>query len=244
MDRMTTMARYEPAKLVAALPYARRYARALTGRQQAGDALVAAALPSLPQAADARNALYAAISARVPKDRKDQLLPTNARMLLLLTSVEDRTLDDAAAILGLRPDEAGALLRDARARLKDAATADVMIIEDEAVIALDLEMVLVRCGHRVVGVAASEADAVALAARTRPGLILADVNLGRGGSGASAVARILSQQTVPVIFVTAYPEQLLSGHGIEPAYVLTKPFDPTTLAVATFEAANGGLLRI
>lgn len=241
---MTPMARYEPATLVAALPYARRYARALTGRQAAGDALVAASLPQLPEASNARNALYAAISAHVPKDQEGHLLPPLARMLLLLTCVEDRTLDDAAAILGIAVDDAASLLRDARARLKDAATTDVMIIEDEAVIALDLEMVLLRCGHRVVGVAASEAEAVAMAARTRPGLVLADVNLGRGGSGASAVERILAQQSVPVIFVTAYPEQLLSGTGVEPAYVLTKPFDPTTLAVATFEAANGGVLRI
>lgn len=100
-----------------------------------------------------------------------------------------------------------------------------------------------RCGHRVVGIAASEAEAEELAARARPGLILADVNLGRGGNGSSAVARILGRQQVPVIFVTAYPEQLLSGEGVEPTWVLTKPFDPTTLAVTTFEAVSGGVVR-
>lgn len=234
------MARHDPAQLVAALPYARRYARALAGSQEAGDALVAAALPNLAPGTSARNALYSAISARAAPETEDHALPPAARMLLLLTSVEERTLDEAAEILGMGRDQAQAALLQARAQLKQAATTDVMIIEDEAVIALDLEALVTRCGHRVVGIAATEAEAEKLAARTKPGLILADVNLGRGGNGASAVARILSRQTVPVIFVTAYPEQLLSGQGIEPTYVLTKPFDPTTLAVATFEAANRG----
>jgi CheY-like chemotaxis protein len=241
---MAAMTQHDRAQIIAALPFARRYARALTGNRTAGDALVAAALRDLPEAASARQALYAAISGRAPRDAAGQVLSPLARMLLLLTAVEDQTLQNAAAILGIAEVDAAQILNDAREQLKQAASADVMIIEDEAIIAMDLEALVERCGHRVVGIAASEAEAVALAERARPSLILADVNLGRGGNGASAVARILARESVPVIFVTAYPEQLLSGEGIEPTYVLTKPFDPTTLAVTTFEAASGGVVRM
>jgi CheY-like chemotaxis protein len=93
----------------------------------------------------------------------------------------------------------------------------------------------------VVGIAATEAEAVAIAEAERPGLVLADINLGAGGDGASAVARILKHLTAPVIFVTAYPERLLTGEAVEPAFVITKPFDPTTLAVATFQAVTRGV---
>jgi CheY-like chemotaxis protein len=228
--------------IIAALPAARRFARALIGSRAQGDALVADALQSLPEAANAREALYARLAALAPHDDA-ALLPRTARLMLLLTSVEELPPDDAARVLDLSPEHGAAALATARAQLKQAAATDVMIIEDEAIIALDLEALVERAGHRVVGIAASEAEAVALAERTRPGLILADVNLGRGGNGSAAVARILERMSVPVVFVTAYPEQLLSGRGIEPTWVLTKPFDPTTLAVTTFEAAAGRKLR-
>jgi len=243
MSMTGTISGHDREAIIAALPAARRYARAIAGSQAAGDALVANALQALPEAPSARAALYAAISAAAPYDETAQMLPRAARLMLLLTTVEELPPADAAAVLGLSPQEGEAALADARARLKQAAATDVMIIEDEAIIALDLEALVTRSGHRVVGIAASEAEAVALAEKTRPGLILADVNLGRGGNGSAAVARILDRMTVPVIFVTAYPEQLLSGKGIEPTWVLTKPFDPTTLAVTTFEAATGGRLR-
>jgi CheY-like chemotaxis protein len=237
---------HDQATLIAALPYARRLARAITGDRRAGDALVAKALRGLPDPAampDARHALYAAIAAAAPAGSEPHLLGQTERLLLLLTSVEGCTTEEAGAILGLTPAHAAELLEGARAALRAQAAADVMIIEDEAVIVMDLEAVLQGCGHRVVGVASTEAEAEEVAARTRPDLILADVNLGRGGSGPAAVERILTRQTVPVIFVTAYPEKLLSGQGIEPTWVLTKPFDPMTLAVTTFEATSGGIVR-
>jgi DNA-binding LytR/AlgR family response regulator len=82
---------------------------------------------------------------------------------------------------------------------------------------------------------------VEIARRTRPGLILADINLGAGGDGAHAVSRIMQIHAAPVIFVTAYPERLLTGEEIEPAFVITKPFEPMTLAVATYQAVTGGV---
>ena len=132
-------------------------------------------------------------------------------------------------------------LAAARGRLQASAATDVLIIEDEPIIAMDIEELVAGCGHRVIGVAATEAEAVAIAERSRPGLILADINLGAGGDGTSAVSRIMKSHYAPVIFVTAYPERLLTGDAVEPAFVITKPFEPLTLAIATYQAVTGGV---
>ena len=281
--------------LIRALPYARRYARALIGSQARGDALVADSLRAMldvPDGAgdDPRLALYARITraatpaagegTAAPGDRatgdrppgdsapgegaprdgagadgapgdKAQAaalrpgaaagLSTLQRQLLLLTALEGLSLDKAAAVAGLDEPDAAASLAEARLHLREAAATDVLIIEDEPIIAMDLEELVAGCGHRVVGVAATEAEAVEIALRTRPGLILADINLGHGGDGASAVATISRQHRAPVIFVTAYPERLLTGEASEPAFVITKPFEPLTLAIATYQAVTGGV---
>jgi CheY-like chemotaxis protein/DNA-directed RNA polymerase specialized sigma24 family protein len=238
--------------LILALPYARRYARALTGSQNSGDSLVAESLRDLlagPKAAsaEARNALYAAVTRRF--DSQEQVAqPSNdgltrkQRQLLLLTSLEEVPIDYTAAIVGMDTSRAVAELAVARDRLKEAAATDVLIIEDEPIIAMDIEELVRGCGHRIVGVASTEADAVDIATRTRPGLILADINLGAGGDGSLAVARILRLHQTPVIFVTAYPERLLTGAATEPAFVITKPFEPMTLAIATYQAVTGGVV--
>ena len=240
--------------LIRALPYARRYARALTGSQPAGDALVADCLRQTLAAdqvdedggeiTDARHVLYRGVTRRFdasghPGDGEG--LSARQRQLLLLTSLEDVASSDAAPILGLTVEAASQLLADARERLRASAATDVLIIEDEPIIAMDLEELVQSCGHRVVGVAASETEAIMLAKQTRPGLILADINLGLGGDGTSAVTAILASHYAPVIFVTAYPERLLTGDAIEPAFVITKPFEPLTLAIATYQAVTGGV---
>jgi CheY-like chemotaxis protein len=235
-------------ELIRVLPYARRYARALTGSQGDGDGLVAAGLKAVlahdAPAGDARMALYAAVTsgfnAAAPPFSGSGLSHVQ-RQLLLLTALEEMSLDDAAATAELAQEEAAALLADARDRLRSSAATDVLIIEDEPIIAMDIEELVQSCGHRVVGVAATESEAVAIAARERPGLILADINLGSGGDGSHAVARILRHLDAPVIFVTAYPERLLTGEALEPAFVITKPFEPLTLAIATFQAVTGGV---
>ncbi len=240
--------------LIRALPYARRYARALTGSQPAGDALVAECLRDAAsleagedggEITDARHALYRGVTRRFdasarPPEAADGLSVAQ-RQLLLLTSLEDVSSERAAPILGVPPEEADRLLADARHRLRASAATDVLIIEDEPIIAMDLEELVQSCGHRVVGVAASEAEAIAIAKRARPGLILADINLGAGGDGTNAVSAILASHYAPVIFVTAYPERLLTGDAVEPAFVITKPFEPLTLAIATYQAVTGGV---
>jgi CheY-like chemotaxis protein len=244
------MSKIDRAALVSALPYARRYARALTGSQGDGDALVAEALKSGlttegagSSVRDARIALYGAIGRLAGARGEEEAAPIGRepRMLLLLTSLEELDIADAAAAVGVSPERAAAELSSARERLRSGIAARVLIIEDEPIIALDLQQLVESAGHEVVGVAASEEEAVALAESEKPSLVLADINLGEGGDGASAVSRILARHRAPVIFVTAYPERLLTGAQLEPAFVITKPFEPTTLAVATFQAVTQGM---
>ena len=250
------MTAFRREDLVRALPYARRFARALRGGQAPGDDLVTQSVQALLAAhdpspgavpANARAALYREIivqsgaSETAGPAAATDTLSTQQRQLLLLTSLEEVPLPAAAGLVGL--DEAGAqaMLDDARDHLRASAATDVLIIEDEPIIAMDIEELVAGCGHRVIGVAATEADAIEMAERCRPGLILADINLGAGGDGASAVSRIMRSHYAPVIFVTAYPERLLTGEALEPAFVITKPFEPLTLAVATYQAVTGGV---
>ncbi len=245
------MTSFRREDLIRALPYARRYARALTGSQPAGDALVADCLretlanPPEEGPSDARQLLYRGVTTRFDEGVRGgeaaDGLSAKQRQLLLLTSLEDVSAEEAAPLLGLSPASAAEQLAEARERLRASAATDVLIIEDEPIIAMDLEELVQGCGHNVVGVASSESEALAIARRTRPGLILADINLGAGGDGASAVAAILRSHYAPVIFVTAYPERLLTGDAIEPAFVITKPFEPLTLAIATYQAVTGGV---
>lgn len=251
------MSELDRTALIGALPYARRFARALTGSQSRGDALVAEALrgdlaaPEGPRGAGllARLALYGAIcriscvrpEAPEPEGGQSDGLSRAQRMLLLLTSLEELQPEQAALAMGIPLDQALAHAEAARGHLRAGAVARVLIIEDEPIIALDLQQLVEAAGHEVVGIAASEDEAVAIAAAERPTLVLADVNLGAGGDGTSAVARILRTHKMPVIFVTAYPERLLTGQDMEPAFIITKPFEPTTLAIATYQAVTRGL---
>jgi CheY-like chemotaxis protein len=236
-------------ELVRALPYARRYARALTGSQPSGDALVAESVTQMmadtgSPAGVCRLGLYGwvtrAYDATQPQAATDAL-SQKQRQLLLLTSLEEVSPADAAPIVGLDVQDAMSMLAQARERLRASSATEVLIIEDEPIIAMDLEELVQSCGHRVVGVASSEKEAIEIAERTRPGLILADINLGHGGDGSHAVAQIMRHRYAPVIFVTAYPERLLTGEALEPVFVITKPFEPLTLAIATYQAVTGGV---
>jgi CheY-like chemotaxis protein len=232
-----------PDELIALLPYARRYARALTGAQVAGDAAVARVIANRAHPPRSRLGLYAGITRLVgvaPGDDPRALLRPIERQQLLLTALEGLSLEDAASVVGIGTLEARVRLDSARLVLLSAAAADVLIIEDEPIIAMDIRRLLQECGHRVVGVAASEAAALALAVDRVVGLVVADIDLGEGGNGIAAVRNILQVVRVPVIFVTAYPQQLLTANGVEPAFVMNKPFDPVGLAVSAYQAVTAG----
>ena len=229
-------------------PYLRRYARALTGSQASGDGLVQGALEGilsgdigLQDQLPVRSALYAAlheawrrsgdanICAATGADQRLQTLSSEERAALLLTTMEGFSPPEAADVLGRPPGDLDRLLESAEAALRRQLAARVLIIEDEPIIGLDLTRLARELGHTVVGVAATRTEAVALARETTPGLVLADVRLADGSSGMDAAADILESFDIPVIFITAFPEHLLTGDRPEPAFLITKPFREETV---------------
>ncbi len=233
------------------LPYLRRFSRAVTGSQTSGDAYVAAALEALiadlsifPEGSNDRISLYRLFSAlfstsavRVPQPTSTfpwesraaanlANLAPRPRQAFLLVAVEGFTHDEAAEILDVTADEFAALLDQASTDISRQVATDIMIIEDEPLIAMDIEHMVEGLGHRVVGIARTHKEAVALFHKTNPRMILADIQLADGSSGIDAVNDILNAHPVPVIFITAFPERLLTGERPEPTFLVTKPFNP------------------
>ena len=235
-------------QIVRHAPYLRRYARALTGDQERGDLLVQAAMEGLltgvvelPADLPLRSSLFRALhqmwihsadrdrndlreSDGFAPDRRLQVLSPEERAALLLTSMEGFSSAEAAQVLGASYDEMEERLMAADAALQRQLATDVLIIEDEPIIGLDLMRLTRELGHRVTGVAATRDEAVAMARQFEPGLVLADVRLADGSSGMDAAADILKSFEIPVIFITAFPEHLLTGERPEPAFLITKPF--------------------
>jgi CheY-like chemotaxis protein/DNA-directed RNA polymerase specialized sigma24 family protein len=246
------------------LPYLRRYARALCGSQSSGDTYVRAALSALlagdqtlvegvpPRVGLYRvfHAIWSSASGRIDEpsiaatagkpattpEGRLKALDSNKRAALLLTAVEAFSLEEAAFILDETADEVERAIVNAQQTIDRDLASRVLIIEDEPIIALDLENLVTELGHKVVGTAATAADAVKKAHTERPGLVLADINLGEGGSGIDAVAEILNSFDIPVIFITAYPEKLLTGERPEPTYLIAKPFLPETVQATVGQA--------
>lgn len=237
--------------VAAELPYLRRYARAVTGSQSLGDAAVRDALQALleaPQAFDLHQPpkleLYRIFHHLWQSETLSALksagpiahLTPRSRQALLLTAVEGFSIEETARILGIESMAVRADIAMARAQLAEDLSCDVMIIEDETIIALHIKSIVRDIGHRVVGVARTRDEAVALAAETQPELVLADICLADGSSGIDAVKDILSAMNVPIIFVTAFPERLLTGERPEPTYLITKPFEAAVLTATISQA--------
>jgi DNA-directed RNA polymerase specialized sigma24 family protein/CheY-like chemotaxis protein len=233
------------------LPYLRRFARAVTGSQTSGDAYVAAALEALigdlsifPEASSDRIALYKLFSTmfsssavKVPEPVSSfpwesraasnlANLTPRARQAFLLVAVEGFSHPEAAEILGVSDADFTRLLDEASQEISRQVATDILIIEDEPLIAMDIEQMVEGLGHNVVGIARTHKEAVALYHKTSPRMILADIQLADGSSGIDAVNDILHAHPIPVIFITAFPERLLTGERPEPTFLVTKPFNP------------------
>lgn len=149
-----------------------------------------------------------------------------ARQVFLLGSVEGFAPHEIAEIQGIDVDEVMRLHQDATQQISEMIASDVLIIEDEPLIAMDIEDLVGSMGHRVLGVARTQKEAVEMAQKCRPQIVLSDIQLADGSSGIDAVNDILREFDVPVIFITAFPERLLTGQRPEPAFLITKPFSP------------------
>jgi CheY-like chemotaxis protein len=208
------------AAAAAHLPRLRRYARALTGGQESGDALAArmlealladpgpweAPLPPGPHREADRlrllRALHAAwVAQGAPLGLPDSPasasaqghlaeLSPQARAALLLHAVESLTAPAIGAVIGAAPERAEALVEEAIQAVEAAMAGRVLIVEDEAAVAEDLAAIVREMGHRVTGIARTRAEALRLGVRERPDLVLADVELADGSSGLDVAAEL------------------------------------------------------
>src|SRR5437763_760999 len=239
------------------LPFLRRYARALTGSQAHGDAFVRATLEAIvakpdefPRDVDPRLGLYRTFhaiwsTANIEEGEEPDQSPTGAegvaqarlsRQALLLTSLEGFSSEDTAYLIGASAQDVDNLVAEALEEIERQTLADVLIIEDEPIIAMDIETIVRDLGHNVVGVAVTRDEAVTQARSNPPGLVLADIQLADDSSGIDAVKDILAEFSVPVIFITAFPERLLTGTRPEPTFLITKPFQRSTVKAAIAQA--------
>jgi len=241
------------------VPLLRRYARALTGSQSAGDAYVAASLEAMiadPTVMDdergPRVALYrlftkiwnsiaingatAPAEIRLPGEQKLANITPLPRQAFLLVALEGFSESDAARILGTDVVSLRGLIEESGRELAADIATDVLIIEDDSFIAMELEGLVESLGHRVLGVARTHSEAIALTKNKKPGLILADIQLADNSSGLDAVNELLGSFEVPVIFITAYPERFLTGERPEPAFLIAKPFQPSTVSAIASQA--------
>lgn len=245
--------------LGANIPYLRRFSRAMTGSQHSGDAFAAAALEailidrSVLDGMGVKTGLFKVLygiwasagapieegedGARAKTQRRLASLTNNSREALLLHTIEGFTFGEIATIVGVSQAEAEELVVIARQEMVDAATGSVLIIEDEAIIAMDIESIVADMGHRVTGIARTRAEAVELGRADAPDLILADIQLADNSSGIDAVNDLLTEHgTRPVIFITAFPERLLTGDKPEPAFLISKPYSVDQVISAVSQA--------
>ena len=241
------------------LPFLRRYARALTGSQASGDAYVAATLEALiadraviEDPRGPRVALYRLFTKiwnsvavngpsvggedELPGEHKLANITPLPRQAFLLVALEGFSEPDAARVLDIDVTKLRGLVEESGRELAAQIATDVLIIEDEMLIALDLEQLVENLGHRTIGIARTRAEAMTLAKVRRPGLILADIQLADGSSGLEAVNDLLNSFEVPVIFITAHPERFLTGERPEPAFLIAKPYQQSTVSALVSQA--------
>lgn len=243
------------------LPFLRRFARALCGTQAAGDAYVAAALEAILADAscfdsrlDPKVALYklflrswrnVPMNSHVDRtifgdeggaSRNLAAISLEPRIAFLLSAVEAFSPREIAQTLDCSEDKAIELIDRAGREISDQIRTSVLIIEDEPLIALDIQTLVEQLGHDVTTIARTHTEAVRAALKSKPGLILADIQLADGSSGLDAVNEILGTREVPVIFITAFPERFLTGQAPEPAFLITKPFSADSVKAVISQA--------
>jgi len=248
------------AKIGELLPFLRRYARALTGSQDTGDRFAAATLEAMiaePSFAgdsnDPKVALFSAFHkiwsstgshvADAETDLEVQAhahmkhLTANTREAILLHVIEGFSYAEIGAVMDVTREMAEEYVAIALHEMADSFCGKIMLIEDEAIIAMDLTGIVQSMGHKTTGIARTRAGAVELSKKERPDLILADIQLADNSSGIDAVSDILSDLgDIPVIFITAFPERLLTGERREPAFLISKPYSEEQVRLAVSQA--------
>lgn len=246
------------------LPYLRRYARALSGGQASGDAYVRACLqailedPSLlPESENPKSSLFRLFHQlwnstskldpgagsgdevnyfeQTAQERLEKMQPVH-RQALLLSTLEGFSPAEVSDIIGEDEDTVARLVEEAIGEIDRQTATNVLIIEDEPLISMDLADIVRNLGHTVAAIARTKDEAVNAAMEQKPGLVLADIQLADGSSGIDAVNDILGEFDIPVIFITSFPERLLTGDRPEPTFLITKPFEVDTVKAAVSQA--------
>ena len=246
-------------ELGANIPFLRRFARAMTGSQQSGDTFAATTLEailadrSVLDGFDAKTGLFKVLygiwasagapvedgesGVRAKAQKRLASLTSNSREALLLHTIEGFSFSEIASIIGVDQPEAEVLVSIARQEMADSTAGSVLIIEDEAIIAMDIESIVAEMGHRITGIARTREEAVKLGKADVPDLILADIQLADNSSGIDAVNDLLADLGQrPVIFITAFPERLLTGDKPEPAFLISKPYSVDQVVSAVSQA--------
>lgn len=238
----------------------RQYLRALTNDQLLGDEITRAALAeldlepfeALPDAArlpllfrsvyDIWNSAHdRGQSAAVFSSRAilQSVSPEEdmSRQILLMVDVLGFPLAVAAEISDQSAEVTEAFLDAARERVNKPVEGTALIIEDEPLIAEEIADLVTQQGVKVVGKARTKKEAVSLAAQLKPRILLADYDLGAGEeTGLDAVKEITGEQDSVAIFITAYPDDVLTGEDFEPAFVITKPYRDRAVKAALWQA--------
>lgn len=111
---------------------------------------------------------------------------------------------------------------------------DILIVEDEVLIAMDVEQSVEDAGHSVVKIATTAASAVKAAEDHRPDVVLMDLRLADGSSGADAAREILQRFGIRSIFISGNLDSVTRARlgGLEPVAMLSKPFGSDELVAA------------
>jgi CheY-like chemotaxis protein len=125
--------------------------------------------------------------------------------------------------------------------VKDMATARILIVEDERLVAMDLQRRLTRLGHTVVSLAASGMEAIQKALALHPDVVLMDIRLQGDMDGVEAAQQIHTSAAIPVIFMTAYVDADTRQRvgAASPWGCLYKPFSPHQVQSALEHVLSG-----
>lgn len=245
------------SRLIAKLPPLRRYARSLTGSTEKGDEILVRMIEAAMIAPDrfglnteTRVPLYALLNLLFDEERENGGQPVASpypieralaglaeeeRRVYLLSVLERLPVPDVAAVLAMPPQHVVLGLERARERLRQSLTQRVLVVEDNPVLAMELEGVVSSLGHEVCGTAANPRVALALAAQKPPTLALLDVRLGEGGDGIDLARELRRRGVLRTIFITAFDQELERRCATHLGQVIAKPYST--------EAIRGAISR-
>lgn len=242
------------------LPLLRRYARAMSGNRDIGDRIAEQALVTFLQTQEtlsddmdlkvvlfrALQDVRGALKYRLETDADHALARANrhlarltpgSRDAYLLSAFEKFSHEEIGVIMRLPAEDIDGLIAVAREDLASLVSGRVLVIEDELAVADELSQIVTGMGHTVIGTAPTGEDALEIAEAEEPDLILSDIQLANGGSGIRTVGKILRfYPLTPVVYITGFPERLLTGKGPEPAFLVTKPYTREQVRSAVSQA--------